>query len=341
MNAGRMILVTGATGYLGSHLVHRLLASGRPVRGTLRDPAQGARLRAALARDGVNTDGLTFVAADLTRATDWVDALAGCSAVIHAASPFPLRAPKNPDEVIRPAVAGTESVLRAAARAGVRRAIVTSSIAAVCYGTAKPAGHVFTEDDWTDTNAPGLTAYIRSKALAERAAWAVAEREGLDLRIICPGLILGPLLLPGGAASVELVRRLLSGLLPGSPRLGWPVADVRDVADAHVRALGVESTDARRFLVADRFLWTAEIAAVLRAALPEVARRIPKRELPDWAVRLVAVADRDVRAVLFELGRRRDVSCARAERHLGWRPRPVEETLVACARSLLSAAQRS
>lgn len=330
------ILVTGATGYLGSHLVRCLLAAGHQVRGTLRDPGQGERLRAALAATGLATGGLRFVAVDLTRPDGWDAALAGAGALIHAASPFPLRAPKNPDAVIGPAVAGTETVLRAAGRAGVRRVALTSSIAAICYGAARPPGHVYGEDDWTDSDAPGLTAYIRSKVLAERAAWAVAEREGLVLTTLCPGLILGPLILPGGAASVELVRKLLSGLLPGNPRLGWPIADVRDVAAAHLRALDADA-GGRRFLLANRFLWSAEIAAILRAGLPGIARRIPRRELPDWAVRLVALVDRDVRAVLFELGRRRDVSCTAAERHLGWRPRPAEETIIDCAKSLLAA----
>lgn len=331
------VLVTGATGYLGGYLIAALLASGRKVRGTLRDPVKGDRLRATLARSGLATDHLTFVSADLTRSDDWNAALTGCAAVIHAASPFPLRAPRVPADVIGPAVAGTEVVLQAAARAGVRRVVVTSSIAAVCYGAGKPPDHIYTEADWTDPEAPGLTAYIRSKAMAERAAWEAAEREGLDLRAICPGLILGPLLLPGGAASIELVRRLLSGSLPGCPRLGWPIADVRDVADAHIRALTANLGAERRFLVAGRFLWATEVAAILRRALPGLAGRIPRRELPDWVVRLIALADRDVRAVLFELGQRREISTATAERALGWSPRPAAETIVDCAKSLLAA----
>ncbi|MEQ8226659.1 MAG: NAD-dependent epimerase/dehydratase family protein [Rhodospirillales bacterium] len=329
------VLVTGVSGFLGSHLCRLLLTEGYKVRGSVRDLSKGGALRSVLVASGAPVSGLDLVEADLRVPDDWHKAVEGCSSVMHLASPFPLYPPKNPDEVILPAVEGTVNVLSAAKAAGISQVVMTSSIAAVCYDSPDRPGHIFTEDDWTNPDAQGLSAYIQSKAIAEKEAWRIAEHLGLDLAVIAPGVILGPLILPEGAASVELVRKLLNDNLPGCPRFGWPIADVRDVAKAHVDAMKLGPEAPRRFLVASRFMWTVEIARHLREQLGECGNRVPGRQLPDWLVRLYAIFDREVASVLFELGQRREVSTIAAEQWLGWSPRPVEETLIDCARSLI------
>jgi dihydroflavonol-4-reductase len=332
----RPILVTGGSGFLGCHTIARLLGVGHRVRTTVRSLAREPDVRAMLANAGVDPgDRVTFAAADLTADPGWPEAVSGCEYVLHVASPFPAKAPAREADLIEPARDGTLRVLRAARDAGVRRVVLTSSFAAIGYGHP-PQAAPFDETSWTDLGAD-VSAYVKSKTLAERAAWDFvrAEGRGLELAVINPVGIFGPVLGPDYASSIGLLKQLLDGALPGCPRLWFGVVDVRDVADLHLRAMTSPAAAGERFLaVAGDFLPVVEMARILTRRLGPAARRVPTRELPDFLVRLAALFVPTVRPLAPDLGKVKNATSAKAKRVLEWSPRSNEEALVATAESL-------
>jgi len=338
MEAGeaQTVLVTGGSGYLGGWCLVELLQRGYEVRTTVRDLAREPDVRAAIGAEVLADNRLTVMAADLTSDDGWDAALRGCDYVLHVASPFPPAQPKDPDELIVPAREGTRRVLRAALESGVRRIVVTSSVAAV-RGGATPADSPIDESRWTDPGNEALTPYVRSKAAAERAAWELVEEAGARERLatIQPGAILGPTLSDDLSFSLELIQRLLRGM-PGMPRIGFNVVDVRDVADLHIKAMEAPGAGGGRFIAVTEFLWMAEIAAILRERLGEDAAKVPKRSVPDLLVRALGLFDPPVRSFTGDLGKEVVLSGDKARAKLGWEPRPVEETIVDCARTLIA-----
>jgi len=332
----KTVLVTGGSGFLGGWCVAELLRRGYRVRTTVRDLAREEGVRAGLAAEVDADERLSFVAADLSEDGGWAEAASGCDYVLHIASPFPPRQPKDPDELIVPAREGTLRALRAALDAGAERVVVTSSVAAVRNRPGRRPGPL-TEEDWTDPGNLSLTPYTRSKTIAERAAWSLAEERGATerLAVVNPGAILGPLLGEGRSYSLEMVARLLGGV-PGTPRLGFSIVDVRDVAALHVDAMTAPEAAGERFIAIARFLWMAEVAAVLRERLGEDAAKVPKRTVPNIAVRAMALFDPSVRSIVGDLGKKVEMSSEKARTRLGWTTRPVEETIVDCARSLIA-----
>jgi nucleoside-diphosphate-sugar epimerase len=332
------VLVTGGSGFIASHVILQLLAAGHTVRATVRDLKREPEVRALLKEGGAEPgDRLKLFAAELTQDAGWADAVAGCAYVMHVASPFPANVPKHEDELIVPAREGALRVLRAARDAGVKRVVLTSSFAAVGYGLPdqeKP----FDETNWTNLNGKGLTAYVKSKTIAERAAWDWLAREGsgLELAVVNPVVVLGPALGRDFATSILLVQRLMDGSMPGCPRLWFGGVDVRDVADLHLRAITHPAAKGERFLaVAGEFVSMVEMARMLKKRLGPAAKRVPSRELPDWLVRLFALVRPEVKQILPELGKRKNATSAKAQRVLGWAPRSLEDSLVGSAESLV------
>ena len=310
------VLVTGGSGYVGTQLIAALLRDGHGVRATVRSLESEGDLRTAMRRGGADSSGLELVAAELTFDDGWDAAVAGCEEVHHVASPMVQS--DNADEVIVPARDGTLRVLRAARDAGVRRVVLTSSFAAVGY-SPKP-GAEYTEMDWTDPDTPGLPSYPRSKAIAERTAWDFIEHEGGDteLVVVNPTFILGPTLTTQARSSLQLTKAMLDGTMPLVRRQRFGVADVRDVADLHIRAMAAPDAAGKRYLaLADgptiSFL---EMAQILRARLGPLAARVPTEEAP---------GPEPPRLIIHN---------ERAKRELGWRPRPAETTIVETAESL-------
>lgn len=326
------ILLTGASGFIAKHILVALLAAGHSVRASVRSPARADEVRAAvLPQLPAEAAGrLHFVTLDLTRDEGWNDALRGTHSLVHTASPFPIAQPSNPEELIRPAVDGTLRALRAAEAAGVRRVVLTSSTVAVAGATSE----VRDESHWADPDAPGATAYIKSKTLAERAAWDfAAQTPAIRLTTINPGLALGPLLDGRFGSSVGLVRRILSGKDPVQPPFGLPVVDVRDVAAMHLAALERPETAGRRYLAVAGSLWLAEMAHILKAAYPD--RKIATRLAPKPLLRLLALFDPEVRSILPRLGLIDRMSNARATTEMAMRFIPPEDALRATAASLI------
>ena len=310
------VLVTGGTGYLGTQLIAALLRDGRQVRTTVRSLDDEGDVRMAVRRGAADDSGLQVVAAGLTADEGWAAAAAGCAEVHHTASP--MIQSEDPDEVIVPARDGALRALRAARDAGARRVVLTSSFAAVGY-TPKP-GAEYTEDDWTDPDTPGLPLYPRSKAVAERAAWDFIAREGGDteLTVVNPTFILGPTLTTRARSSLQITKAMLDGTMPIVRRQRFGVADVRDVADLHIRAMAAPKAAGRRYLaLADgptiSFL---QMAQILRDRLGPLAERVPTQE---------ADGPEPPRLIIHN---------DRAKQELGWRPRPAETTIVETAESL-------
>ncbi|WP_164157357.1 SDR family oxidoreductase [Sandarakinorhabdus rubra] len=325
------VLVTGASGYIAGFVIKALVREGWPVRGTIRSLARADEVRATL-----GLPDLELVACDLMRDDGWAEAMDGISHVQHIASPIPAGEPKDPDELIVPAREGALRALRFAHAAGVKRVVMTSSMAAIAYGHGE-ARAPLTESDWSNLQSLEAYAYIKSKTLAERAArdWMAANGAPMEYVSINPAAVLGPVLGPDFSTSLEVVKKLMDGALPGLPNLGFGVVDVRDVADLHVLAMITPGLDGERFIAQGRFMWMREVAQVLKDGLGSQARRVPTRGLPDWLMKLLANFDPTVKMVVPELGRRREASAAHALDRLGWRTRDERETILDCARSLI------
>ncbi len=335
-NTKGLVVVTGGSGYIAAYCIAELLGDGWRVRATLRDPARAAEVRTSIGRIAPNADTIEFAAADLTSDAGWGSALAGAEYVLHIASPVTASDPGNDESIIRPARDGALRVLKAARDAGVKRVVMTSSIAAIAYGRGARA-EPFTEGDWTDaTNLKDTTAYARSKTIAERAAWTWQRTAGgkLELVTVNPALVLGPALGPDFSPSLEAIRKLLNRSVPALPRIGFCLVDVRDTARLHLLAMTAPGLDGERFIAASGFFWMKDIASMLKQELGESARKVPSIPLPDFLVRIFAMFDPVLRGRLFELGKRRLVSSEKARQKLGWTTRPVRDTVVETARSL-------
>lgn len=332
------VLVTGGSGFIGSYCILQLLAAGHQVHTTVRNLKRESDVRAMLKMGGAEPgDRLRFFAADLKSDGGWTEAVAGCEYVLHVASPFPPGIPKHEDELIVPAREGALRVLRASRDAGVKRVVLTSSFAAIGYGH-KPQQEPFTETNWTDVNGEGLTAYVKSKTIAERAAWDFIAKEGgkLELSVVNPVGVFGPVLGPDYSTSILLVQKLMDGAMPGVPQLYFGAVDVRDTADMHLRAMTSPAAKGERFLaVAGDFMSLQEIAKILKKRMGEAARRVPTRQLPNWMVRLATLTDPAVKQITPDLGKVKNATNEKARRVLGWSPRSNEEAIVATAESLV------
>jgi nucleoside-diphosphate-sugar epimerase len=335
--ANGTVLVSGGTGFLGGWCIAVLITQGYDVRTTVRDLARERAVRDTVAAAGVDADSrLTVLAADLTADPGWAEAVAGCSYVMHVASPFPPMQPKDPDDLIVPARDGALRVLRAALEAGVERIAMTSSVAAVRGGRESSPQSPHTEADWTDGADTSRTPYVRSKTIAEREAWEHVRRAGAEDRLatIQPGAIIGPALNVDHSYSLQAIQRLLDGM-PAMPKLGFTFVDVRDVADLHLRAMTDPAAGGERFIATDRFLWTEEVAAIIRERLGDAAPKVPSRVAPNLLIRAAALFDGSIRSVVGDLGEQSWISSDKAREMLGWTTRPIEDSIEDCARSLI------
>lgn len=330
-----LVLLTGASGFLGGHVALQLLNAGYTVRGSLRNLDRGPKVRDTLARAGADVSRLEFVALDLMGDAGWNEAMEGVRYLQHTASPFVIRIPADKMELIGPAVEGTERALNAANAAGVERIVLTSSMAAIAYGHDRSRTTPFTAADWTDLHGRGINFYQESKTLAERRAWEIMDAAGRhdDLAVINPSGIFGPLLDEDPGTSAVIIQRLLDGSVPAAPRIPMTTVDVRDVAAAHVAAMTAPEAGGRRFPMGERTMFFIETADILRQRYPD--RRIPRLQMPDWAVRLYALFDRDVRDNMGELGYIKTLDSSAVIAMLGRPLIPAPEAVLATARTLV------
>ena len=328
------ILVTGASGYIARHIVAGLLQRGHSVVGSARSMARDDEIRRSLVPGLEDLDWQSryrTVALDLTKDEGWDAAMEGVDALIHTASPFPMVQPSNEDDLIRPAVDGALRALKAAQRAGITRVIFTSSTAAISSRDKPQNGDLYTEEDWSDDDHPKGTPYGKSKTLAERAAWSfVSEHPEMKMTAINPSLVLGAPLGSDFSTSVAILDRIYQARDPMLPRFGFPAVDVRDVADAHIRALERPETAGSRYPLAEDFLWFSDLADAVKEAVPD--RKIPQRVAPNFLIRLIAIFDKSVRTITPGLGRRSMVSATKAESDLGIEFRSARRAAVESAR---------
>jgi dihydroflavonol-4-reductase len=213
---------------------------------------------------------------------------------------------------------------------------MTSSMAAIAYGVDR-GEYTFDESRWTDLNHSDIYPYVKSKTIAERAArdWMLAGGGGMEFCTVNPSMVLGPIMSADFSTSLEAVKKLMDGSMPGIPDLGFCVVDVRDVADLHVEALTAPGMDGERFFAAGKFFKLYDVAQVIRARLGDQAKKVPTRRLPDWLVKLFALFDPVVRQVTSELGKVRHADASHAREKLGWKTRDEEQTIEDTARSLI------
>ena len=331
-----LVLITGISGFIAKHCALEMLRHGYRVRGTVRSLARGDTVRATLAQH-TDVAQLELVQADLEADAGWQQAMAGVHAVLHLASPFPINEPRHPDELIKPAVEGTLRVLRAALAAGVQQFVQTSSIAAMAYGHNPARAQPFTEADWTVLDVPGVSSYVRSKTLAERAArdFLAAERPALYYASICPGLVLGPLLDRDAGSSAEVIAMFLRGKYPAYPKLCFGVVDVRDVATMHRLALELPLPSGGRYMAVSEAAWFADMLRPIQAQLGARSRKVPRHALPNALVRLLALVDPGSRAIVAELGRELHLDNRQTRLALQMDFIPVTQSAPAMAQSLL------
>lgn len=299
--------------------------------------AREAEVRQNLRTGGVDaTDMLSFVAADLEADEGWARAAAGCTYVMHGASPTPTGAHASEADWIRPAVDGNLRVLRAARDAGVRRVVLTSALGAICAGHGQMS-RPYNESDWSDLTSRNIWPYQKSKTLAERAAWDFVAREGggMELSVVNPVTVLGPVLGPDYSHSIRLIKRILEGQA-GQPKLNSGFVDVRDVADLHLRAMKHDAANGERFLaIAGESMWLTEVAALLKARMGAAAAKVKTTAIPNAIVRLGALRDPALRGAVPLLGLVLNATSEKAIRLLGWAPRSREDAIIATAESLL------
>ncbi|MEO0437279.1 MAG: aldehyde reductase [Pseudomonadota bacterium] len=334
----KSILVTGATGFIAQQLIIDLLNAGYRVRGTIRDLSKRDNLLQTLSNHTDKANDLALYQADLENDEGWAEAIRGTSCVQHVASPFPLRIPKDPEELIRPAKQGVVRVLKLAKKEEVERVVMTSSCATIAYKSDDPLPAMLTEDDWSDAHdAKACPPYPASKTLAERAAWEYINEEGkgLELAAINPAGVFGPIRSADVRTSVGVVQQLLSGGVPAMPRIGLQFCDVRDVSAMHIKAMETPEAAGHRYAVAGKFLYMEEVANILRDAFPDYAARLPRKTIPDFLVKVLAPFSADAKVASYELDKHRYVSPEKGEALLGRKFIDAEDALIESAKSLI------
>ncbi|MBT6421742.1 MAG: aldehyde reductase [Porticoccaceae bacterium] len=325
------VLVTGATGFIGLHCIQQLLNRGYSVNGTVRSLDRKGEVIAALLSHNTQTEKLSLFEVDLNSDSGWNDAITDCDYVLHVASPFVLT-DENEDFFVKPAVDGVLRALKFSSAHNVKKVVLTSSFAAI-HESLDDMQESFNEDDWSDPDKLGISFYAKSKTMAELAAWDFMKTQSPDfgLTVINPVLVMGPSLSKDIGTSNSLVKNMISGSVPGTAKIHIGVVDVRDVASAHVLAMENRESDGERIIVSERELWIHEVAVILRNA---GFNKTPKFVFPKWLMKIVACFRKDLVLMVKMIGRRRDISSAKAKDILGWNPLSAEVSIIDTAKQL-------
>mgnify|MGYP004465267199 CR=1 FL=1 len=325
-------LVTGGTGFLATHLIMQLLARGLHVRTTVRSAQKEAVVIKTLQTNHArNIENLTCARADLLADDGWTAAVQNVDGVFSVASPVFFGDVTDTDAILNTSREGTLRILRMAQKLHVRRVIMTANFGAVGFTKRAQPGALTTAADWTDAENHGLSIYEKSKLLAEKAAWAYVQQPDVTLEFatINPVAIFGPALGNHVSGSFDLLTNLLNGSMKRIPNLPLNLVDVRDVADAHIRAMLTPEADGQRFIVSnDGQISLPEIAQLMRTQRPALAEKVTTKKLPNWLINLGAPFNAQARAGALMIHMNRNMSNERARTVLGWTPRADNEALV-------------
>ena len=327
------VLVTGASGFIAEHCIIELLKNGYSVKGSLRSMNREQEVRDAVKTETDDTK-LEFCKLDLLEDDGWEDAMWDCDYLMHVASPFVIEDPKDENELIKPAKEGTLRALNAAKKTGIKRVVLTSSVAAVnshmMSGTSDHA-------TWTDINSKYVTPYQKSKTIAEKAAWDFYNNQDsnnrIELAVINPGGVMGPQLGNDlGGASTQIVSQLISGKFPMIPALSFPFIDVRDVAILHLKAMTTPEADGKRFIAAhSEPTWMYQVAEVLSAAGYE---KIKLKKAPSFMLKLIGLFDNKTKSLVPMLDKYVPCDNSQTVKVLNWEPMPWEQAFIEHAKSI-------
>ena len=325
------VLVTGASGYIALHCISELLKKGYSVRGSLRNLDREEEVRSSIKKD-VADDNLEFCKLNLLSDDGWQDAMHGCEYLLHMASPFITYEPKNEDDLIRPAKEGTLRALKFAKDAGIKKVVLTSSVAAIAYGHKKP---ICGPSDWSDIN-QNIGAYTKSKTIAERAAWDFInsqEQKNMTMTTIHPGLVLGPLLSNDiDGASADIMNKLITGQFPGNPNLNFTIVDVRDVALLHVKAISSDESNGKRCLTTSKdYLHMSKLSSILREG---GYKKAPSKNIPNFIVKFLALFSSEMKGVARNLDRKYKVDISETISLFNWKPIEIKKTILDMAASV-------
>ena len=331
------VLLTGISGWIAKHTAIELLNAGYEVLGTVRNNTLIEQTKETISQHA-SIDKLSFVKLDLLKDDGWNEAAVGCKYIMHLASPFPFKVSNNRNSLLAPAVDGTLRVLNAGLNANVEQFIVTSSIAAMFRKPGRSNPYSFNENDWTDENwKEGVNDYFLSKTKAEKAAWELMESKGLKnkLTMINPGGVFGDALDKKGGTSIEYVRQFLKGKFPAAPKWGILISDVKDVAKAHVACIGNTKVGGRRLIVGKEVKKLIELSQIMAEAMPEYTKKLPKKELPNFMVKLISYLDSSAKTMIPDLGIVMQTDTTYAEELLGFKFKPAKGCISENAKSVV------
>ncbi|WP_218419986.1 SDR family oxidoreductase [Alteromonas lipotrueae] len=335
----KTVLVTGGSGFVGSHCLAAALKGGFIVKTTIRSKEKIAIVKEMLSHAGIDDlTNVSFHIADLKYDDGWEEAMKDVDYVLHVASPFSSKSPTDEEKVTKPSIEGTLRVLKLASDFDVKRVVLTSSFGAIGYGHPR-SKKFFTENDWSPSDSKDISSYIKSKIEAEKMAWQfIKESESnLQLTVINPVGIFGPILGKNLSSSIQLIQGMLQGKIPATPKVNFGVVDVRDLAQLHIKAMLAPNAQGQRIIAsATDCLPMIVTAKTLRQCLGAQADKVPKKQLPDWFVKLLSLVNQQMKELVPELGREKHLDRKKAVELLDWHPRPIEETLYDTAKSLFN-----
>ena len=326
------VLVTGSTGFIGLHCIHQLIEKGYSVNGTLRSKSREEEVRSSLKKANLSDANLSLYECDLMSDDGWEKAIDGCDYVLHIASPFINGLPDHEDDLIKPALTGTQRILKlSAANPQIKKIIITSSFAAV--GDTFNGQTVFNESDWSDPNNNKISAYNKSKTLAEKSAWDFMESNpSFKLTVINPVGVIGPMLSDDIGTSNLFVKKILDGSTPGNPGLHIGFVDVRDVARAHVDSIKNEKSDNKRIILSKDEIWVSELSEILR----NLGYNAPKRNIPKWLISVLSLFDKQLGGLIPMIGKVRNIESSIFSEVFDWELISIEESAKVTAEQLKS-----
>lgn len=331
----KKVLVTGISGYIGAHCALELLKQGYAVKGSVRSLSKTEKILADISKHIDPNGNLEFCELDLLKDDGWDEAMEGCEYVLHVASPFINKEPKDEDLYIKPAVEGTQRALKAAKKAGVKRMVVTSSMVAMLGDADKSTA--LNQTTWTNVSAKNVSAYAKSKTLAEKSAWKfIEDQDGdapLELTVVNPGPVFGPTLSGDlSGASMGMFRDLIQGKMPMLPQTSINMSDVRDIAKIHVLALENKEANGQRLIVGTEKAYSfQEMAQILNSNGYE---KVSTKVAPNFLLMLMSNFNRDLKSMRGFIGKTYDADVSPAMKTFNWKPYAFEETVLDTAISV-------